>query len=322
MKQDSCLVSVVIPTHKRPQAVARAVESALAQSYSRLEVIVVIDGPEPETMRILRCFDDDRLRPIMLDEDVGGAEARNIGVRAAYGEWIAFLDDDDEWLPGKLKRQMEKAANIRVESPVLSSRLVERSDRTERVLPRRLYKTGENVAEYLFCRTGFAYGEGMLQTSTLLTKRKLLLNEPFQKGLQRHQDWDWLLKISERTDVQITMVPDVLTVMHVAKGADSVSRTGDWKFSLEWVKASRRRMSARAYSFFIATECVSRARRCGAGVGAMLRLFWECVGRGEPGLRQMVLFAGLCLAQNEVRRKFRRRCARDSAMTIGSYKQT
>jgi glycosyltransferase involved in cell wall biosynthesis len=322
MKQDSCLVSVVIPTHKRPQGVARAVESALAQSYLRLEAIVVIDGPEPETLRMLRCFDDDRLRLIMLEESAGGAEARNIGARAAYGEWIAFLDDDDEWLPDKLKRQMERAARMRMENPVLSSRLVERSCKTERVLPRRFYKTGENVAEYLFCRTGFAYGEGMLQTSTLLAKRKLLLDVPFQKGLARHQDWDWLLKISERPDVQIAMLPEVLTVMHVAEDVDSVSRTGDWRFSLEWVKASRQRMSGRAYSFFIATECVPRARRCSAGGIAMLRLLWECVWRGQLGLRQTALFAGFCLVPGEVRRKLRNRGARISSMAIGSYRRT
>lgn len=255
---------------------------------------MVVDGPDPETIGALRDVDDDRLRLIGLDEPVGGSEARNVGVRAARGEWVAFLDDDDEWAFEKVRKQIEAAAHIRARHPIISSRLLATGSDEKRILPRRLYTSGENVADYLFCRTGLSYGDGMLQTSTLMTKRSLLLDVPFLKGLKQHQDWDWLLKVARQSEVEIAMLPEALTLMHVAGQGDSVSRSTDWKASLSWAKMVRPAISAKAYSFFIATECVPRARKSGAGPETQLRLFWELVRGGGVGLKQFVLF--LCFA--------------------------
>ncbi len=301
------LVSVVIPTHGRPQWVVCAVESALKQSYAPLEVIVVVDGPDPEAVRVLQGVSDERLRLIVLDENVGGSEARNVGVREASGEWVAFLDDDDSWAAEKLELQMRAAASVWARYPVISSRLLAHDPNGSRILPRRVYTTGENTADYLFCRRGFSYGDGMLQTSTLLTKRALLLDVPFLKGLKRHQDWDWLLKIAQRPDVEVAMLPEALILMRVAGQGESVSQAADWKPSLAWAKLARPLMSASAYSFFIATECVPRARRCGAGPGAQIRLFWECLWNGQPGVRQMVLFFFFCLVPEGIGRGLRGR---------------
>ncbi len=300
-------MSVVIPTRERPQWVVCAVKSALGQSHSLLEVIVIIDGPDTETMHALLNISDERLRLIVLRENVGGAEARNEGIRAARGEWVAFLDDDDLWMPEKLEKQMEMAATIHVTYPVISSRLLAYSEDERRILPRRLYRTGENVADYLFCRNGISYGDGMLQTSTLLTKRSLLIDVPFQRGLKRHQDWDWLLKIALRPDVEIAMQPETLTAMRVSKRNGSVSQAADWETSLAWAKTARHRMSARAYAFFIATECVPRARRCLAGPRALWRLFWECLRYGQPGLRQIALFFLFCVVPEGLRKELNSR---------------
>ena len=89
------LITAVIPTRGRADLVTRAVFSALHQSYPHVEVIVVVDGPDPDTLAALKAVDEQRLRVIALTENVGGSEARNIGVRAARGSWIALLDDDD-----------------------------------------------------------------------------------------------------------------------------------------------------------------------------------------------------------------------------------
>lgn len=300
------LVSVVIPTRGRPQLVARAVESALRQTYASLEVIVVVDGADPETARELQVICDARLRVIALEENAGGSEARNVGVRAARGEWIAFLDDDDQWAPEKLEKQIAAATGAQADYPIISSRLCTEGSDGNRILPRRIYATGENVAEYLFCRDGFSYGDGMLQTSTLLTKRKLLLEIPFQKGLKQHQDWDWLLRAALRPDVQIVMVPEVLTRMRVAGEGDSVSHVADWQISLRWAKEVRPLMSARAYAFFIATECVPRARRSCAGTGTQMLLFREFVWNGRMGLKQFALFLAFCLFPDGLRNRLRK----------------
>jgi len=97
MKATEPLVSVVIPTRNRPHLVTRAVHSALTQSLHKIEVIVVIDGPDESTLHILDQIDDPRLKVSMLPQHLGLSDARNTGVREARSQWIAFLDDDDEW---------------------------------------------------------------------------------------------------------------------------------------------------------------------------------------------------------------------------------
>jgi glycosyltransferase involved in cell wall biosynthesis len=297
-----------------------AVESALRQSCAPFEVIVVIDGPDAETVRALEAFEDERLQVIALDENVGGSEARNIGMYAARGEWIAFLDDDDWWMAEKLERQMQvAAAHVQARFPIVASRLLAHSPNNERILPRKLFNPGDAVSDYLFCRHSFTYGDGMLQTSTLLVKRELLLEVPFLKGLKRHQDWDWLLKVGRRPDVEIVMLPEALTVMRVEGQAASVSRTTDWETSLAWAKRNREQMSARAYAFFISTECVPRARKSGAGMYALLQLFWECFSRGKPGLMQMALFVSFSAIPEKARKRLRNRTMQAvTAMEHGS----
>jgi cellulose synthase/poly-beta-1,6-N-acetylglucosamine synthase-like glycosyltransferase len=78
-------VSVVIPTRGRPELAERAVRSVLAQGFEEFEIVVVIDGPDRETGETLRRFRDERLHVVHLAENVGGSEARNIGVRFARG---------------------------------------------------------------------------------------------------------------------------------------------------------------------------------------------------------------------------------------------
>ena len=100
-------VSVVIPTYNCAQYVAEAVESALRQTCAPLEVIVVDDGSTDGTLAALRKYMD-RIRYIRL-KNRGVSAARNTGIRAAQGDWIAFLDADDAWLEDKLRLQMHCA---------------------------------------------------------------------------------------------------------------------------------------------------------------------------------------------------------------------
>ena len=135
-------VSAVIPTRNRSELVERAVRSALAQTHSAMEVVVVIDGPDSQTEAVLAAIEDPRLYVIKLGQSVGGAEARNAGVHAAKGEWIAFLDDDDEWLPEKIEKQLAVAAASSVPFPVVSCRMFARTPLREYIWPRRLPDPG------------------------------------------------------------------------------------------------------------------------------------------------------------------------------------
>ncbi|MGB9587486.1 MAG: glycosyltransferase family 2 protein, partial [Armatimonadota bacterium] len=102
-------VSVVIPTYNRALLVERAIRSVLGQTYTDFEVIVVDDGSTDDTKRILAdlAHEDPRVRWFHHSENRGAQAARNTGCRAAEGEYIAFLDSDNEWLSNKLHLQME-----------------------------------------------------------------------------------------------------------------------------------------------------------------------------------------------------------------------
>lgn len=98
------LVSAIIPTYNRAHIICEAVESALQQTYSNIEVIVVDDGSEDDTLSLLKQYGD-RIR-VVAQANAGPAAARNRGIAVSRGELIAFLDSDDIWLPDKMERQV------------------------------------------------------------------------------------------------------------------------------------------------------------------------------------------------------------------------
>ncbi|MCY4643170.1 MAG: glycosyltransferase [Bacteriovoracales bacterium] len=99
-------VSVVIPTYNRESLIGRAVQSVLAQSFRDFELLIVDDGSTDNTLEKLKDFCDDRIK-IIETPHRGVSWARNVGLSRAKGEWMAFLDSDDEWLPHKLESQWD-----------------------------------------------------------------------------------------------------------------------------------------------------------------------------------------------------------------------
>ncbi len=98
-------ISVVIPTFNRAHTILRAVESVLKQSYKPFEIIIVNDGSTDDTLKLLHTFE--KQITIISQSNKGVSAARNMGIRAAKGEWIALLDSDDEWLPKNLEKQVD-----------------------------------------------------------------------------------------------------------------------------------------------------------------------------------------------------------------------
>jgi glycosyltransferase involved in cell wall biosynthesis len=101
------LVSVIIPTLDRPEFLRAALRSVLSQTVADFEVLVIDDGSATNLLPVLDAFDDGRIRYFRHQSNRGEAAARNTGIRNARGAYLAFLDDDDEWLPGKLRLQLE-----------------------------------------------------------------------------------------------------------------------------------------------------------------------------------------------------------------------
>jgi glycosyltransferase involved in cell wall biosynthesis len=101
------LVSVVVPCYNRARLIPRAVKSVQEQNFESLEIVLVDDGSSDDTVGVVERLKttEPRIRFLRHERNRGEAAARNTGVKNARGRYIAFLDSDDEWLPGKLKCQ-------------------------------------------------------------------------------------------------------------------------------------------------------------------------------------------------------------------------
>src|SRR4051812_19294567 len=99
-------VSVVTPTHDRAHLLPQAVDSVLGQTAGDLELIVIDDGSTDGTLDVLGQYDDPRLKVIAIPHSGIPGHVRNVGLQEAQGEFVAFLDSDDIWLPEKIERQL------------------------------------------------------------------------------------------------------------------------------------------------------------------------------------------------------------------------
>ena len=100
-------VSVIIPTHNRARFLREAISSVLNQTFQDFEILVVDDASDDNTREVVAGFEDIRIKYFRHDTNRGGSAARNTGIRNSMCSYIAFLDDDDEWFPEKLGKQME-----------------------------------------------------------------------------------------------------------------------------------------------------------------------------------------------------------------------
>ena len=210
-------VSVVIPTRKRHTLVVRAINSVLAQTHEDLEIIVVIDGPDPATTGALTAIGDKRLRWVELPETVGGAEARNVGIGLASSFWVALLDDDDEWLPSKLAEQLWEAKS-RGARCLIASRFIDSRPNAKIIQPGLRPRSKQPISEYLFCETSIlGFRNGFVQTSTWLAPREVFLAVPFTKGLPRNQETDWLIRAFPKLNLELHIVWKALVIFHNEK---------------------------------------------------------------------------------------------------------
>jgi len=115
MAKENPTVSVIIPTYNRAHLISRAIKSVLNQTYQDFELIVVDDGSTDNTEEVIQNFKDKRIKYFRHKINRGGNMARNTGLKNSKGQYIAFLDSDDEWLPEKLEKQLKVFAESKDE---------------------------------------------------------------------------------------------------------------------------------------------------------------------------------------------------------------
>ena len=291
-------VSVVIPTHRRPALLKRSIESALCQGSARIEVVVVSDGPDPETNRLVSAIGDPRIRLLELASRSGAPAARNAGVMAARAPYVGFLDDDDEWLPAKLSTQL----NLAGPNLFVACRATVVESGSQRTLPRRLPRDGEHFADYLFTRHSPFRDEGSLATSMILAPRDLLREIPFRANLRKHQEADWAIRATA-LGAKCVFAPEVLVVLHSPVGP-RVSNSGDWRDSLAWVQSVKGLVPASAYSAFVLTSVASFASR-DRDLSAIPQLLSQACQNGPVNPIHLAVFASLFVLPASARARIR-----------------
>jgi glycosyltransferase involved in cell wall biosynthesis len=210
-------VSVIIPVFNGEQTIKRALDSVMAQAFSSLEIIVVDDASSDRTVDLVAQYRDDRLTTIRSAENRGAGAARNNGIAAARGRWIAFLDADDAWKPAKLERQIGLLERSRESvAGCATGYHLEKSGRKQAI---NLKLTPEQF------RRDILFGCTISPGSTLVVNR-YVFDEigGFDESFRRLEDWDWLLRFSERYDMEF--VPEPLAEIYLTP-KDSPPGLGD-----------------------------------------------------------------------------------------------
>lgn len=200
-------VSVVIPTYNRAHVVGRAIRSVLNQTYQDFEIIVVDDGSTDNTEEVVKSFNDPRIRYIRHEENRGGSAARNTGIRAARGAYIAFLDSDDEWLPEKLAKQVQKMTCSGDQVGFVYTGVKVIDAETGRCLVEKVPFLEGNVYSQLL--------EGaFIGTCSSVMVRKTAIEEVsgFDEQLVSRQDWDCWIRIAYSYNV--SCIPECLVVRY------------------------------------------------------------------------------------------------------------
>ena len=256
------LVSVIIPTVERPYYLKRAMESVLKQTYQPLEIIVVIDGKSSITIEMVDFFINEaeiHIQWIETNKKVGGSEARNLGIQKAKGDFIALLDDDDEWLENKIaaqvaqikERALGKKDSFISFTSIYTYEFIDQPEYKKMPAVNYVDSRKKKLADYLFETKGLKR-TGCIQTSAIVTSREFILKYPFTKGLLKHQDWDWLLKVDKLPTLQILQVEQPMVIYHsdVPK-TDRIGLSNQWRFSESWLSNHRSDFGKAAYENFL-----------------------------------------------------------------------
>lgn len=201
------VVSVVIPTYNRANTILRSIQSVLRQTYQDFELIIVDDASTDNTEEMVKSINDSRIKYIKHQKNRGGSAARNTGINEAIGNYIAFLDSDDEWLPEKLEKQIKVLNNLSSEwGGVYCGAIIIKNNG---VKIKKADKQGDLYDEFL------NYNVHIFGGSTL-TARKSALDRVglFDETFSRHQDFEFLLRFLKVSKIAAVTLPLAKIYLH------------------------------------------------------------------------------------------------------------
>lgn len=237
-------VSVIIPTHNRAELVEKAIKSVLAQTYTDHEILVCDDASTDNTPHVIKSFKDPRIRYTRYENNIGVIEVRNNAIMKSTGSYIAFLDDDDEWLPTKLEKQV----SVLDDSPDnlgLVYTGVYSIDTSGRIVEITIHRFKGNVLNRLLFNS-------FITTSTVIVKKQCFdivgLFDPEYQSASDNDMWIRIAEIFEFDYVGEPLINYLITQISISRNYNKVTK------GLERLIAKHNRLYAvrnRAYSNYL-----------------------------------------------------------------------
>ena len=209
-------VSIIIPTYNRAKLLSRAIKSVLDQTFKDFELIIVDDGSTDNTRQAVERFQkrDSRIKYIWQENSGAPARPKNTGIKNAKGNYIAFLDDDDEWLSEKLEKQLELFEGLESDLGFVGCNILVINESNKKIW--REYKIPRYSSQIFF--EELLEGNFILTSSSIMIKKEVLDKIGlFDENLKFGDDWDLWLRISKK--YRFAFVPDFLVKYYIHQGS-------------------------------------------------------------------------------------------------------
>lgn len=236
------LISVIIPTYNRENIIVNTINSVLKQTYSNFELLIIDDASTDNTEQKINEIKDKRIKYIKLPTNTKGTKPRNVGIKLSQGDFIAFLDSDDCWLPDKLEKQIKFIYNSGLYNKNLlcfTGVIFKDKEYCKEKLNKPLYKD-EDIMDYILVRNN------TVQTSTFMVTSSIAKKTLFDSNLKRHQDWDFCIRL-RNNNTNFLYLPDCLTIYNIDNSFARIGNTyKNEEVSLKWLERRKDDLSIKA----------------------------------------------------------------------------
>jgi glycosyltransferase involved in cell wall biosynthesis len=191
MPSDKPLISVILPTYNRAPLIGKSIQSVLQQTWTHFELLVIDDGSSDNTDDVVKSINDPRITYVKYSENRGANHARNVGVKTAKGDYLAFQDSDDEWYPEKLEMHLNAFRNASSDIGVVYSGFYKITGSKKTYIPGKQIsrKEGDILQELL--------KDNFISTPSVLIRRACFETAgDFDESLPRLQDWDLFIRLA------------------------------------------------------------------------------------------------------------------------------
>ncbi len=277
------MISVIIPSYNRASTIERSVRSVINQTYKDIEIIIVDDCSTDNTKEVVENIQDDRIRYIKNEKNVGACVSRNIGINYAQGEYIAFQDSDDSWRENKLEHQLKIMNKYNADVCFCKFEKHGYSDIDGEVAPSGIE---EGIIEY-----DNLIRYSIVGTPTILAKAEVCKKIMFDAELRRLQDYDWVI----RTGKKFVFCHDSYILADAYLQNDSITKSVDYYDAISaLIKKYEKTIDlyVQAISVLINKQANIRTYN-GERVHTMYRQAYKLTGQKEYLIKSWLAFFGL-----------------------------